>query len=438
MRENLCLKSIWLVVNKSRLAILLIALCAWSFSIGREYRTEVRLDFRVNISAIEPEFKNNAKQLEKIEDLLQQFKSDTTLTLRSINIYGAASPDGDYEFNCRLARARRAVLEKVIKSNYDIADSLITRNDSYMLWDDLRSMVNESSLVHKAQILEILNDPAHKDGSPIRTIAKLQQLESGRAWRQILHSCFPNMRSAGAIFCYDKKEVVAPVVAAVVPAAEDTNKESAATASVVVAEASTTPSTIIAAEEQAPQTSKEEFVNGLHLKTNLLGLGLLIANAAVEVDVCRHLSLSVPVYYSAVNYFVPTIKFRTLATQPELRYWINKRNTGFFAGAHFGIAYFNLAVGGNYRYQDHDGKNPMIGGGISLGYRMPITKNERWNLEFVIGAGGYSLYYDRFYNIENGKYVDTFRKTYWGIDNAAINISYRFNLKKRGQEEKKR
>ena len=66
-----------------------------------------------------------------------------------------------------------------------------------------------------------------------------------------------------------------------------------------------------------------------------------------------------------------------------------------------------------------------------MGYRMPISKNDKWHIEFTLGAGAYRLHYDRFYNVNNGKLMDTHKKTYCGVDNAAVNVSYRFNLNKR-------
>ena len=114
-----------------------------------------------------------------------------------------------------------------------------------------------------------------------------------------------------------------------------------------------------------------------------------------------------------------------------MRYWFNESNQKFFVGAHFGYAQYNIAIDGDYRYQDHNGTSPALGGGISVGYRMPISKNNKWHIEFTLGAGVYGLHYDKFYNVHNGKLVDTYRKTYWGIDNAAISISYRFDLNKR-------
>ena len=169
----------------------------------------------------------------------------------------------------------------------------------------------------------------------------------------------------------------------------------------------------------------------LHIKTNLLGLGLGIANVAAEIDLAKHWSFALPIYYSSWDYIKTTIKFRTLALQPEFRYWFSKKNDALFVGAHFGLAYYNFALDGDDCYQDHDGKSPALGGGISMGYRMPISKNDKWHVEFTLGAGAYSLHYDKFYNVNNGKLIDTYKKTYLGVDHAAVNISYRFDLNKR-------
>lgn len=99
-------------------------------------------------------------------------------------------------------------------------------------------------------------------------------------------------------------------------------------------------------------------------------------------------------------------------------------------GAHFGLAYFNLATNGNWRIQTHNGNEPLIGGGVSLGYRLPLSKDKRWNLDFVLGAGAYRFNYDKFYNEPNGALAGSVSKTYWGLDNAALNFSYSFDLRR--------
>lgn len=165
------------------------------------------------------------------------------------------------------------------------------------------------------------------------------------------------------------------------------------------------------------------------IKTNIPALGLLIGNAAVEVDLTRALSLHVPVYYSALDYFNTGLKFRTLALQPELRWYI-PRSRRFFTGAHFGLAWYNLALGGNYRYQDRDGDTPAIGGGLSVGYRQPLCKSGRWRLEFAVGGGAYRLRHDLFHNEPNGALARSESKTYIGPDNVSLSVTYSINMRR--------
>lgn len=155
-----------------------------------------------------------------------------------------------------------------------------------------------------------------------------------------------------------------------------------------------------------------------------------MANAAVEVDIARHWSFSLPIYFSTINYFTPSIKFRILAFQPEFRYWFRDDNSRWFLGAHFGCAWFNIATNGPWRYQDHDGDSPALGGGISIGYRLPLTDNGKWNVEFALGAGAYSVHYDIFHNEPDGLMTGTVKRVYWGPDNVSITFSYSFDLGK--------
>jgi hypothetical protein len=171
----------------------------------------------------------------------------------------------------------------------------------------------------------------------------------------------------------------------------------------------------------------------MYVKTNLVGLALLNANVGVEFDLGNYLSLNLPISYSAINYFTPTIKFRNFSVQPELRVWPMKNNDGLFVGAHMGFAYYNFAFNGDWRYQDHNGTSPTLGGGLSLGYRLPISQNKNWKLEFAVGAGFYPLHYDVFHNLKNvkeGVLYETRNGNYIGLDNVTIGISYRIPYKK--------
>lgn len=378
--------------------------------------TEICIDFRVNSTVIDSAYSDNAVRMQEMVEFLRTIRQDSTINIIEVSFCSAASPEGSYQLNRKLAQGRLSALEKFIRSEVDIPDSLITHNDSYIPWDYLKSQIEDSGLIRKDEVIAILEEEArlvdyhHPNMHIDNRIVKLRALDGGKVWQQMNKLFFEQMRNACAVFVTYKKELP-PVQEPVIEAVE------------IVSDTTAIIETVI------PEV--EGWNRKLHLKTNAIGLGMAIANVAAEVDLAKHWSFTLPVYYSAWDYFKSTIKFRTFAVQPEFRYWLSEENDGFFAGTHFGYAQYNIAVDGNYRYQDHDGKSPAIGGGISVGYRMPISKNEKWHIEFTLGAGVYGLHYDRFYNVNNGKLVDTNRKTYWGIDNAAVNISYRFDLKKR-------
>lgn len=187
-------------------------------------------------------------------------------------------------------------------------------------------------------------------------------------------------------------------------------------------------------EESVPKEMKA-WPRHYYLKTNAIGWGMGIANLAVEMDLTKHWSITLPVYYAAWNYFDTTVKFRMFAVQPEVRYWFSEENQGLFTGAHVGLAYYNVAWGGDYRYQDHNRHTPAIGGGLSVGYRKALGKSQRWKLEFSLGVGVYSLHYDKFQNTpdyKDGLMVDSKKKTYWGVDQASVSFAYTLNFKRKG------
>lgn len=169
----------------------------------------------------------------------------------------------------------------------------------------------------------------------------------------------------------------------------------------------------------------------LYVKTNAVELAAAIANLAVEVDLGNRMSINLPLSYSAWDYFIPDTQFRILKFQPEFRYWLPEVD-GLFVGVHAGVAWLNCALGGDWRYQDHGWDTPVYGGGLGVGYRKAISRNERWFVEFSLGAGVYRMDYDKFRNEPDGEWVGRYKRYYYGIDNVSISLAYRlFKLTKK-------
>lgn len=408
---------------------LIFLLCAMGAYGQKENRAEFCIDFRVNKTNIDLSYSDNALRIQEIFSFLQEIRRDSTVRIVEVSFCGAASPEGSYQLNRKLAKGRLSSLEKTIRQEVEIPDSLITRNESYIHWDNLKSLIADSELNHKKEILTILDEESclvdyfHSNTHIDSRIPKLMKLDNGKVWQQMNKLFFSSMRNACVVLVTYQKEL--SPVPIIVP---DTVVVEAPAEVVEIA-----PDTTAMEETVIPEI--KEWHRRFYAKSNAVGWGMLIGNIAVEMDLAKHWSFALPVYYSALNFFTSDMKFRTLCFQPEVRYWLDENNQGWFGGAHLGLAWYNYAKSTEWRYQDHDGKTPLWGGGLSAGYRTPIFKNHRWWVEFSLGAGVYKLHYDIFHNENNGPVVDEKKKTFFGIDQVNVSVAYRFNLNKKGGKQ---
>ena len=172
------------------------------------------------------------------------------------------------------------------------------------------------------------------------------------------------------------------------------------------------------------------------LKVNTVTLPLLVANFGVEIQPIDHWSVNLPVYYSGLDWFSETVKFRTLSVQPEVRYWLRPGFHGLFFNAHATFAYYNIAWGGDYRYQDHARKTPVFGGGLGIGYKTNMSEDgsSPWGIEFGIGGGVLPLHYDYYFNVPNGRLAGEDKHTYWGPDQAFVSFTYSIGQAKKSRK----
>ena len=410
-------------VNLKLCFTLLLSLCFGVEILNAERKTEeFSVIFPLNGVDIEPSLGGNAIQLRETVDFLNNFKQDSLSYFVSIAFCGTASPEGPYEINRDLAEKRLKALEEIIRKEVNIPQTLITYNHNYIPWPWLRQQIESSNIDYKEEVLAIIDGPAEmKDFPGGRTIdsrvTTLRELHDGKVWQQLNDNFFDDMRMASVVIIVERPDPT-PEVAEDLP--------------VVVYEE-------VVEEYVEPVTQPEEpdWYRKMYIKTNIPAWGLFWQNIALEWDLAKHWSFAVPVYWSPYNYGKQTLKFRTLAVVPEFRYWPKAENMGFFINAHFGMAYYNYAKGGDYRYQDHDGKTPALGGGLGIGYRFYFCRNHHWSMEVAVGGGAYWLDYDIFENTSSTKYghlLGRKKRMFYGVDQAAFTIIYSFGLRKKSKE----
>lgn len=335
--------------------------------------------------AVEAAFRNNRETMERVTQELRALKARGVDTVY-VHLTPMSSPEGTDELNRELSRRRGVAVGRWLSTLTGCPVTVVDVKLSNVSWDAVQGKALED--FRRCDLVIIA--AAEEAGSPLPGVAAE-------------YAPAPVGKTENPVEEVVRMEPEVPVVPAA-PVAPDAS------------------------------VASEQWSTSWYLKTNFLTYPLnLTANLAVEVEIGRHFSVSVPFYYSALNWFKNNIKFRVVGSQPEVRYWFRRDFTGFYVAAHATFGWYNVAVGGRYRYQDHATKNPVFGGGINAGYRLPFG-NSRWALEFSLGAGYMPLYYDTFFNVENGALAEEgLWKHYWGPDHAAVTLSFRFG-KRRNHE----
>ena len=144
----------------SLVSIILVFVCMMRANGQEIRRAEVGIDFRVNRVVLDTTYMNNAQRIQEIVDFVNFLQSERPYELQSVSFYGSASPEGSYQQNLRLARARLRTLEQWIRSRVEIPDSLITREETYIRWEFLKYEVAKSDLPQKEELLRILEEEA--------------------------------------------------------------------------------------------------------------------------------------------------------------------------------------------------------------------------------------------------------------------------------------
>ncbi|MCM1093375.1 MAG: DUF3575 domain-containing protein, partial [Lachnospiraceae bacterium] len=328
--------------------------------------------------------------------------------IKLVEVTGSASPDGALELNHNLASRRADGVRRFIIGRTPVDSSVVSVRAVAENWELLDELIagDSSRFADSMRAIAAAHEPEQREHS-------LRYLSNGEQWRMLSEEVFPKLRLVAV------KVVSEPKTAA-------RHTPSSPRNSVYVSDAVDAEDSAAHADELPGNDAASSSSRRLYLKSNAPAWAMLWMNIAAELDVAPHWSVALPVYYSGFNYFTGHTKFRTFAVQPEARYWWHEDNTGWFIGAHFGLAYYNVAFGGDHRYQDHGKDTPALGGGVSGGFRFPLTADGRWSMEASVGAGVYRLDYDVFDNRHNGLIVDRRRRTFVGIDNVALSFCYRF------------
>lgn len=380
---------------------------------------DIRFDFKVNATNIDPTYRNNDAQLTKALARINSMVLNPQMKVSRITVVGIASPEGTFADNKRLSTGRAEAFIRILKDRYSFPDSMYVVSAIPEDWEGMRSMlVGNDTIPYAKEVLTYLD--RSESFTPYEREARLKSLDKGRPYVSMYQYVFPCLRRTLVQVDYDTEWLKRRYLEQqkqrqeLKPAFVDVKPIQFPQPDIVVPTSEIRPLDI-------PASRKQRFIA---VKTNLLGDAALCANLGVEIGLWRHWSLDVPVWYSPYD-ITNGWRIRLLATQPEVRYWLKDTGEGHYFGVHATVAGFNVSMGGDYRYQDPN--HAAFGAGIGYGYAFHLDKSRRWSMEAQIGAGYIGYEYIKYHNTgRNGAEVSRGKGTYWGVTRAGFAVAYKF------------
>lgn len=156
----------------------------------RSVSGEAYVVFRSGKSAVEPDYRNNEAELQKIRATIDSVRMDPDITITQITLRGYSSPDGKYATNERLSNERTDAIQAYVSGLYPLPVELYSSESVAENWDGLRALVAASELRNRDKILEIIDDASL---DPDKKEARIKS-RYARDWRTMTNDMFPLLR----------------------------------------------------------------------------------------------------------------------------------------------------------------------------------------------------------------------------------------------------
>lgn len=127
---------------------------------AREVHGSAYIDFPVNSTEILPAYRDNLRELSKIQATVDAVRDDRDVSITSLDIKGYASPEGSYANNERLARGRTEALAAYVRRLYDFPAALMHTSWEAEDWAGLERWIAGHDMADKEGILAIVTDAA--------------------------------------------------------------------------------------------------------------------------------------------------------------------------------------------------------------------------------------------------------------------------------------
>ena len=148
------------------------------------------LDYPRNRAQIIPDYRDNREELAKIRATLDEIRNNPAYEITGIYLTGYASPEGTYEQNEKLSRARTLELRNYLLDRYPLSRNVYHMDWVAEDWTGLKKMITKFGMPDKDRVLYIINTVDIFEGREKR----LMDLNNGIPYRYMMREFFPKLR----------------------------------------------------------------------------------------------------------------------------------------------------------------------------------------------------------------------------------------------------
>lgn len=160
------------------------------------------IQYPLNVTRVLPGFSVNRRELACIDSLLRPLLEDSTVTIRSIQLTGYASPEGRYDHNVNLANRRIVGVMRYLSDMYNLPNQSVFRLTAVAEdWEGLAQALEASDKPYKKDALQIIRTVPLFDGREL----ELMKLRRGDPYREMLTDFFPKLRRTEFVIEWEKR-----------------------------------------------------------------------------------------------------------------------------------------------------------------------------------------------------------------------------------------
>ena len=148
--------------------------------------------YTTNSDKLNPEYLDNAMNIEELMLLIDEVLADSSTRLESVQFVGYTSPDGSEKNSTGLGHARAVAMREHIRKHHNMPDSIFEIADGGQNWNMVYNNIMDIDPDEGESLVErLINEP-----DPQKRERILKRFDNGRLYTTLLEKYFPAHRIA--------------------------------------------------------------------------------------------------------------------------------------------------------------------------------------------------------------------------------------------------